>query len=160
MKCVAGRTYTILLSSDDFDAYLRLEDPSGKTIAEDDDSGGGKNGHDAQIVFKADKTATYSIAATALHKSKGKYTLTVVHDGVGTDKEITYLLDVKAKLTKDDPKDKGRGSTCYSKTYPFDMRPKRPTSFSSPAVTSMPTSAWSIPTARKSPATTTAPWKD
>src|SRR5271157_3091118 len=41
-KFVEGRTYTIELRSDDFDAYLRLEEPAGKVVAEDDDSGGGK----------------------------------------------------------------------------------------------------------------------
>src|SRR5271166_2809527 len=65
IECVAGRTYTIELRSDEFDAYLRLEDASGKTIAHDDDSGVGTLGTDAKIVFKADKSGPYTIAATS-----------------------------------------------------------------------------------------------
>jgi len=125
LPCVAGRTYTIDMRSDDFDAYLRLDDPTGKTIKEDDDSGGGKNGTDAQIKFKADKAGTFTIVATSFAPgARGKYILTVVHDGAGTEEQPAggkYLLDVTAKLTKDDPKDKDRGGTCYCKTYKIDM---------------------------------------
>src|SRR4051794_24146293 len=64
LECVGGRTYTIDLRSEDFDAWLRLEDPSGKTIKEDDDTGGGVKGTDARIVFKAEMAGTYTIAAT------------------------------------------------------------------------------------------------
>ena len=39
-KMTAGLTYTIDLVSQDFDSYLRLEDSTGKQLAEDDDSGG------------------------------------------------------------------------------------------------------------------------
>jgi serine protease Do len=125
LKCVAGRTYTIDLRSDEFDAYLRLEDPKGKTIAVDDDSGGGSKGQDARIIFKADKTATYTIAATSFNSgAKGKYTLTVTHDGIGSEVEIKYLLDVKDKLTKSDPKDKDRGNHCYMKKYKIEMKAK------------------------------------
>jgi Bacterial pre-peptidase C-terminal domain len=123
LKCVAGRTYTIDLSSDEVDSYLRLEDPSGKTIKEDDDSGGGKTGHDARIIFKAEAAGNYTIAATTLNKGeKGKYTLSVYHDGAGSDKEIVYLLDKKDKLTKDDPKDAGRGGTCYCKNFKIELK--------------------------------------
>src|SRR5579862_7393058 len=116
LSCVAGRTYTIELRSEDFDAYLRLEDASGKTIEENDDGGGGPKGTDAKIVFKCKQTATFTIAATSFNAAaKGKYTLTVVHDGAGSENEIKYLLDVTAKLTKDDPKDKDRGGKCYFK---------------------------------------------
>ena len=125
LKCVAGRTYTIDMRSEDFDAYLRLEDPTGKTIKTDDDSGGGSKTLDARIVFKAEKTDTYRIAATSFNSAaKGKYTLTVTHDGAGKDEEITYLLDVKGKLTKDDPKDKERGGVCYFKPYKLEMSAK------------------------------------
>src|SRR6185295_1402799 len=125
LKCVAGRTYTIDMRSEDFDSYLRLEDPTGKTIKTDDDSGGGAKGLDARIVFKAEKTDTYRIAATSFNSAaKGKYTLTVTHDGAGTDEEITYVLDVKGKLTKDDPKDKERGGICYMKSHKIDMAAK------------------------------------
>jgi hypothetical protein len=125
LKCLEGRTYTIELRSDDFDAFLRLEDPSGKQVAEDDDSGGGKTGHDAKIVFTAPKSGTYTICATSFNSdAKGKYTLNVDHDGKGKDAAITYLLDLKGKLTKEDKKDPTRGGNCYCKTYKIDMKAK------------------------------------
>ncbi|HYV34302.1 MAG TPA: PPC domain-containing protein [Gemmataceae bacterium] len=123
VECVAGRTYTIELRSEEFDAYLRLEDSTGKIVAENDDDGGGAKGTDARIVYKAPKSGTYTIVATAYGTAnKGKYTLTVVHDGAGAPPDIKYLIDVKAKLTKDDPKDKDRGGVCYMKSYKIDMK--------------------------------------
>ena len=125
LECVAGRTYTIFMRSDEFDAFLRLEDPNGKTIKEDDDSGEGTNKTDARIIFKADKAGTYNIAATSFGPgAKGKYTILVLHDGVGADQDIKYLLDKKDKLTKDDPKDKDRGDSCHFKSYKVELNPK------------------------------------
>jgi hypothetical protein len=121
---VEGRTYTIDLRSDAFDAYLRLEDSNGKIVAEDDDSGGGKTMHDARIVYKVPKSGTYTVVCTSYNASaKGPYTLTVVHDGQGKEEKREYLLDVNGKLTKDDPKDKGRGNI-YCKTYKLEMKAK------------------------------------
>src|SRR5262249_25886133 len=48
----AGSVYTIDMVSNEFDAYLRLEDSSGKELAEDDDSGGNLN---ARIIFNCTK---------------------------------------------------------------------------------------------------------
>jgi len=125
LKCVAGRTYTINLRSGDFDAYLRLEDPAGKTVKEDDDSGGGPKNQDARIIFKADKAGTYTIVCTSFNSAaKGKFTLTVTHDGAGGEGDVKYLLDVKDKLTKSDPKDKDRGGTCYFKSFKIEMKAK------------------------------------
>jgi hypothetical protein len=125
LPCVEGRTYTIDLRSEDFDAYLRLEDPAGKQIAEDDDSGGGAKGHDARIVFTCTKSGTFTIVATSFGAgAKGKYTLHVDHDGKGKDGGVKYLMDVKDKLTKDDTKDKTRGGNCYCKTFKIEMQPK------------------------------------
>jgi hypothetical protein len=125
LNMVPGRTYIIELKSEDFDAFLRLEDPNGKTIKDDDDSGGGPKGTDARIIFKADKAGTYTIAATSYNQgAKGKYTLLVGHDGVGTEQEVKNLLDVKAKLTKEDAKDKDRGGSCYCKTFKVDLAAK------------------------------------
>jgi serine protease Do len=125
LKCVEGRTYTIDLRSDDFDAFLRLEDSTGKQVAEDDDSGGGSKGQDARIIFTAPKTANYTICATSFNSdAKGKYTLNVDSDTKGKDVSIEYMLDVKAKLTKDDAKDPTRGGNCYCKTYKIEMKPK------------------------------------
>src|SRR5437773_1851671 len=57
----AGATYTIDLVGRGFDAYLRLEDASGKGLAEDDDSGRNQN---SRIVFTAPSTETYRLIAT------------------------------------------------------------------------------------------------
>jgi hypothetical protein len=121
---VEGRTYTIDLRSESFDAYLRLEDPSGKIVAEDDDSGGGKTMHDARIVYKAPKSGTFTVVCTSYNAAaKGPYALTVVHDGQGKEEKRDYLLDVNDKLTKEDPKDKGRGNI-FCKTFKVQLKPK------------------------------------
>src|SRR5436190_13419664 len=49
----AGATYTIDLIGHGFDAYLRVADSTGKSLAEDDDSGGSLN---SRIIFTAPKT--------------------------------------------------------------------------------------------------------
>ena len=58
----AGKTYRIDMTSKALDSFLRLLDPDGKEVAEDDDSGGDFN---ARIIYKAKRTATYKIVATA-----------------------------------------------------------------------------------------------
>jgi len=71
----AGTTYTIDMTGaiPGFDPFLRLEDASGKQVAEDDDSGGGQN---ARIVFEAPRTETYRIIATTCDPGQtGSYTL-------------------------------------------------------------------------------------
>src|SRR5438046_2856064 len=74
LKMAKDSTWEINLKSNDFDAYLRLEDSSGKQLAEDDDSGGNL---DAKIVFKAPKDDTYQIIVTTYDaNTTGKYTLT------------------------------------------------------------------------------------
>jgi serine protease Do len=74
VKMTAGRTYTIDLASDAFDAFLRLSDAQFKKLAEDDDSGGGLN---SRIVFRAKTDGLYHIVATSLDGQLGDYTLTV-----------------------------------------------------------------------------------
>jgi hypothetical protein len=63
------------------DSYLFLKDASGKTLAEDDDSGGGS---DAQIKFTFTAAGTYTIVATSSGgRTSGAYTLKV-EPGPGT----------------------------------------------------------------------------
>jgi S1-C subfamily serine protease len=57
----AGKTYTIDLVSDEFNAYLRLENDEQGTIAEDDDGAGMLN---SRIVFTPTSDGTYRIVAT------------------------------------------------------------------------------------------------
>jgi thiol-disulfide isomerase/thioredoxin len=78
VKLMEGKTYQIDMKSKDVDSFLRLEDPAGQQVAEDDDSGGFP---DARIVYKAAKTGDYKIVATTFGGGTGKFTLTVVEAG-------------------------------------------------------------------------------
>lgn len=97
-KMRAGRTYLIDLKSNDFDAFLRLEDPQGKKLAENDD---GVDNLDSRLVFRPGKDDTFRIIATTIDDGQtGKFTLTVRET---IEKEV---LTVKSQLTNDLPKDK------------------------------------------------------
>ncbi|MFO0965647.1 MAG: caspase family protein [Gemmataceae bacterium] len=75
LQLEAGATYTINLKSGDFDAYLRLEDATGRELAHDDDGGGG---HDARLVFAPTATATYRLIVTSFNDAEtGAFTLTI-----------------------------------------------------------------------------------
>src|SRR6185295_14069371 len=68
-----GHNYQIDMMSKDFDAYLRLLDPAGKQVAEDDDGGEGLN---ARINFKAPEDGNYKIIATTFKPgATGKFVL-------------------------------------------------------------------------------------
>jgi serine protease Do len=74
-KMLPGSTYTIDLESADFDAYLRLEDPDGKQIAEDDDSGGKLN---SRIVFSPETEGVYRLIVTTCDPDQtGSYRLNI-----------------------------------------------------------------------------------
>ena len=64
----AGSTYIIDLKSRQFDSYLRLEDSTGKQLAQDDDGGGFPN---ARIVFKTPKDDKYRIIVTSFDGKNG-----------------------------------------------------------------------------------------
>jgi Bacterial pre-peptidase C-terminal domain len=69
------KAYVIDLASTRFDAYLRLEDATGKQIAEDDDSGGGTN---ARLRFRPRAPGVYRIIATTFEPGTfGAYSLTI-----------------------------------------------------------------------------------
>ena len=75
-KMVKGQTYQIDMKSKDIDSYLRLEDPDGKQVAADDDSGGFP---DARITYKAADSGDFKIIATTYGgDSTGAFTLTAV----------------------------------------------------------------------------------
>lgn len=75
VKLEQGKSYRIDHMSDDFDCYLFLEDPTGKSLTQDDDGGSGLN---SRILIKASKSGDYRIIATALESNKtGKFTLEV-----------------------------------------------------------------------------------
>jgi hypothetical protein len=74
VKMSAGKSYTIDMVSQQLDSYLRLEDPSGKQLAEDDDGGGFPN---ARIQFRPQQDAIYRIITTTFSRAVGNFTLTV-----------------------------------------------------------------------------------
>jgi hypothetical protein len=62
-------------ASDRFDPYLRLEDPGGREVAHDDDSGGFPN---ARITFRAPQAGDYRVVCTTYApRQAGSYVLTV-----------------------------------------------------------------------------------
>jgi predicted Zn finger-like uncharacterized protein len=71
----AGRTYTIDLESNDFDAYLHLEELRGKFIMANDDVAPGNL--NSRVIFTPNQTGTYVIVATSLNGGVGRFTLTV-----------------------------------------------------------------------------------
>ncbi len=74
-KMQAGKTYTIDLASDDFNAYLRLEDADGNKLAEDDDSAGFLN---SRIVHTPAGDGTFRIVVTTCTSGElGGYRVTV-----------------------------------------------------------------------------------
>jgi hypothetical protein len=78
IKMVPGSTYTIDLQSIDFDAYLRLEDPSGKQVAEDDDGAGSLN---SRIVYTPQSEGEYRIIVTTCDPDQsGAYRLAVLQN--------------------------------------------------------------------------------
>jgi hypothetical protein len=73
LKMKKDQTFQIDLVSGAFDAFLRVEDESGKQLAMDDDSGGNLN---SRIYFKAPKDGSYRLIATSFDGKAGPYTLT------------------------------------------------------------------------------------
>ncbi|MBI3407502.1 MAG: DUF4339 domain-containing protein [Planctomycetes bacterium] len=75
----ANSTYVIEHRSAAFDAFLRLEDPNGFLVAEDDDGGQnfGLGRFDARIAFRANVTGTYRVIATTFDGRTGRYSLNI-----------------------------------------------------------------------------------
>ncbi|MBX9678377.1 MAG: PPC domain-containing protein [Gemmataceae bacterium] len=67
-----GQAYTFTLTTNAFDAYLRLESPTGQELAADDDSGGGRN---ARLIIGAPTDGAYRVIATSLTPAIGPYSL-------------------------------------------------------------------------------------
>ena len=66
MKLTGGASYRLHMASADFDAFLVVEDASGKQLALDDDSGGGVKCLDAQLDFTAPANGIYNVYTAAL----------------------------------------------------------------------------------------------
>jgi tetratricopeptide (TPR) repeat protein len=75
-KLVAGRTYVIDLESDAFDAFLRLEDATGKMLAQNDDIS--PINQNSRLIFTPKADGGYRIVATSFQEAgTGPYTLRV-----------------------------------------------------------------------------------
>ncbi len=76
MKLEAGKTYVIDMKSTDLDSYLKLHDPAGKLLAENDDIA--PNNPDVRILFAPQADGVYRITATSFEqRGRGAYTLTI-----------------------------------------------------------------------------------
>jgi hypothetical protein len=74
IKLEAGKTYQIDCKSE-WDNWLRIEDATGKHLAEDDDSGGGT---DAQLVFECKTAGEYRVIVTSFDAAAtGDFIVTV-----------------------------------------------------------------------------------
>ncbi len=72
----SGQSVTIRVQAiGDTDPRAYLIDPSGNVLAEDDDSGGGAGGYDAQITFTLPADGTYTVRVDVF--SGGQYTITI-----------------------------------------------------------------------------------
>jgi hypothetical protein len=97
MKMKQGQTYQIDLVSRAFDAFLRLEDESGKQLAMDDDSGGGLN---SRIFFKVPKDGSYRLIVTSFDGKAGPYTLTAKAASGATVAANAALNEVQGEFQK------------------------------------------------------------
>lgn len=78
-KAAEGATITLTQTSAAFDSYVLLIDKDGSAIAQDDDSAGGAQGHDARLTFVAPYTGSYKAYANTRSAAEvGAYTLTIV----------------------------------------------------------------------------------
>jgi hypothetical protein len=69
-----GKIYRIDMASTEIDSSLRIENEAGKTLAQDEDGGGGLN---ARISFRPPEDGRYRIQATTYAGDVGSYTLTI-----------------------------------------------------------------------------------
>ncbi len=68
LKMVAGQRYVIEMHSTDLDSYLKLHDPAGKLLAENDDAL--PPNLDARLIYVPQADGIYRILAT-LHQERG-----------------------------------------------------------------------------------------
>jgi tetratricopeptide (TPR) repeat protein len=72
----AGKEYVIDMTSSAFDTYLKLLDPKGNLVAENDDIAA--NNRNSRIIYTPKESGTYRIVATSFEeRGRGAYTLTI-----------------------------------------------------------------------------------
>jgi hypothetical protein len=126
----AGTIYTIRMLSNQFDTYLRLEDPTGMTVAEDDD-GDAPGSLNAKIVYTAPQDGTYRIIATSFAPTQGgAYQLLITRAILGApspdSKAVPAFADdgdktFSGQLTRFDPPNRFRQNS-RERSYSYRMR--------------------------------------
>ncbi|MSQ95801.1 MAG: redoxin domain-containing protein [Gemmataceae bacterium] len=90
VKLKAGKAYTIDMVSAELNSYLRLLDPKGNQLEENDNSGGGLN---ARIFFNCFIDGDYKIACTTFAGNMtGSYALTVKNTGAAKPPPTAHAL--------------------------------------------------------------------
>lgn len=98
-RMVENKRYQIDMISTAFDSYLRLENPAGDNVQQDDDGGGFPN---ARMFYIAPKGGDYTIVCTSFGGgSTGKFTL-IVRDITGKD-PVNPKVDFKFPPKLDGP---------------------------------------------------------
>ncbi|MBX9680969.1 MAG: hypothetical protein K2X38_19610 [Gemmataceae bacterium] len=77
LKLEAGKAYTLDMTSNHFDSFLRLMDSRFKVLESDDDGGGNL---DARITFRPRENGVFHIIATTLDGELGDFNLRVKED--------------------------------------------------------------------------------
>src|ERR1700722_16294487 len=115
VKLEGGKLMRIDLRSNDFDSYLRLQDEAGKTLAEDDDSGGEPH---ARIIYKIEKPGTYKLVVTSYDGKLGAYQILV------NEATRAQVLLFQAMNMRNITKDQQTGIVNDAKKYLAEKSPK------------------------------------
>lgn len=128
-KLTKDKSYQFELFSNQFDAYLRVEDASGGQLVEDNDSGGNQN---ARLRLFVDADGTYRVFVSSIGGGEGAYTLFIGECAAPTPLDPFKpgkTATVKSELTKLDDPDPFRHAPAKiyaveleaSKVYEFDI---------------------------------------
>ncbi|MCG8479193.1 MAG: PPC domain-containing protein [Spirochaetales bacterium] len=86
----AGQRVVIELDSDDFDAYLRAMDDSGRTFSNDD---GGAEGFNSRLAYTFEAAGTLTITASSFGGGAGAYELRVIESTQTVSRRYDGALD-------------------------------------------------------------------
>jgi hypothetical protein len=93
VELIKDRVYIVDLMSSDFDAYVRIEDNKGKSLAEDDDGGNGTN---SRLRFTAPESGVFVFVATSCAGGVGNYQLTIRTVGAAVKLAAVAMPEPKA----------------------------------------------------------------
>ena len=116
VKLPAGKSYTITMTSSEFDSFLVVQDGAGKQLAFDDDGGGDLN---SKIQFAPAKDGTFKVYAAALN-GQGKYSLKIAAQDIKV-LDAAAGVKVEGELKKDEASITYHVKLAQGKTYVIDM---------------------------------------